>query len=343
MAAPVRFVHSHDGTRIAYTVEGSGPALVWLMAPMLSHTELYPLLPGVAEYLAKIGRSRTLIRIDFRGTGMAAREFEDHRPEAVTDDLQAVVDHLGLTSIDIVAQGMRVVAAVRFANRRPDAVRKIVLSLPVVPAPVLGDHPGVPGALQLMRSNWEMWVEMNLQRTTGKPLDEVQDLYRYYMRCSDQRNLVAEVEASEPAEDWRLAGNVQCPVLVISRKNALAVQSDMLNLAHQLPQGRLIHLPEEASSPPFGSRPDLILQAIEEFLGPPAGEGYGGVAEVSHLTARERDVLALLARGHTEAEIAESLCITRPTVSRHVQNLYGKLGVHRRGEAVAWAVRNGLG
>jgi DNA-binding CsgD family transcriptional regulator len=194
-----------------------------------------------------------------------------------------------------------------------------------------------------MRSNWEMWLEMSAQRFTGKRLDEVQDLHRYMMRCCDQRNLVAELEASQPVEDWRLAGNVQCPVLVIYRENALATQDEMTNLAHQLPQGRLIYLSEEAASPLFGSRSDLYLQALEEFLGPPLREDPVPLADASQLTPRERDVLALLARGHTEAEIAQSLCIARPTVSRHVQNLYGKLGVHRRGEAVAWAVRNGIG
>lgn len=344
MAASVRFVRSRDGTRIAYTVEGNGPALIWLAAATISHTELYPRLPGVADYLAKIARSRTLIRVDLRGTGMAEREFEDHRPEALTDDLEAVVDRLGLRRIDIIAQAMRVVPAVRFANRRPAAVRKIVLGVPVGPAPVPGPDPGgVPGLFQVMRSNWEMWHEMNVQRLTGRGLQEVQDLYRYTMRCVDQRNLVAEMEASEPVEDWRLAGNVQCPVLVIYRKNALARQGDTTGLARQLPRGRFIHLPEEAGSPPFGTRPDLYLQAVEEFLGPPLDEGSARLDHVSQLTSRERDVVDLLAKGHTEAEIAESLCITRPTVSRHVQNLYGKLGVHRRSQAVAWALRNGLG
>ncbi|MGH2610759.1 MAG: alpha/beta fold hydrolase, partial [Tepidiformaceae bacterium] len=154
MDAPVRYVRSRDGTRIAYTVEGQGPPLVWLTAAIISHVQRYPQLPGVAAYLAEIAAKRTLIRMDFRGTGMADRDLEDHGPEAVTDDLEAVVDDLGLRPADIVAQGMRVVPAVRFANRRPESVRTIVFAMPIGPLPVAEPGAGVAGLVELMRSDW---------------------------------------------------------------------------------------------------------------------------------------------------------------------------------------------
>lgn len=340
MDAPVRFVRSRDGTRIAYTVEGSGPPLLWLSTAWLSHVALYPTLPGVPQYLEQIARSRTLVRMDFRGTGMADREFEDHSPTALTDDLEAVVDHLRFDRVDIVAQAMRVAPAVRFANRRPETVRAMVFALPFGPHPVAVPGAGVPGLVELLRTNWGMWHEVQVQRLTGKPLEEVQDLCRYTQRCVDQRNFVAEIEAMEPVEEWALAGNVQCPVLVIYRKNALASQDDTINLAHQLPHGRVVHLAEGAGSPPFGSRPDLYLQAVEEFLGSVRQEGMAPVG--ASLTARELEVLRLLAAGQTEPEIGASLCISRATVSRHVMSIYTKLGVHRKAEAVAWAIRHGV-
>lgn len=60
------------------------------------------------------------------------------------------------------------------------------------------------------------------------------------------------------------------------------------------------------------------------------------------LTGREGDVLRLIARGYTYAEIAEMEGISMHTVQMHIKNLYGKLAVHSRGQAVYEAGRLGL-
>ena len=61
-----------------------------------------------------------------------------------------------------------------------------------------------------------------------------------------------------------------------------------------------------------------------------------------HLTAREREVLALLSRGATSQSIADALGIAPNTVRTHVQNILSKLQVHSRLEAVAFAARHGV-
>lgn len=66
--------------------------------------------------------------------------------------------------------------------------------------------------------------------------------------------------------------------------------------------------------------------------------GTPGVA----LSPREREVLRLVAAGATNAEIAESLSITRDTVKTLLARTFEKLGVHRRAEAVAAAYKHGL-
>jgi LuxR family maltose regulon positive regulatory protein len=58
---------------------------------------------------------------------------------------------------------------------------------------------------------------------------------------------------------------------------------------------------------------------------------------IEPLTARELQVLDLLARGLTNPEIARQLVVSLPTVKSHTRNVYGKLGVHSRREAVARA------
>jgi DNA-binding CsgD family transcriptional regulator len=60
------------------------------------------------------------------------------------------------------------------------------------------------------------------------------------------------------------------------------------------------------------------------------------------LTARERDVLRLLAGGADNAAIGLELSISRHTVKQHVTNIFEKLGVRTRVEAAVYAVRTGL-
>ena len=60
------------------------------------------------------------------------------------------------------------------------------------------------------------------------------------------------------------------------------------------------------------------------------------------LSQREREVMMLLARGTTNQQIADELSISESTVKKHVNNIYFKLEVGSRAEAVAWAWENGL-
>jgi DNA-binding NarL/FixJ family response regulator len=60
------------------------------------------------------------------------------------------------------------------------------------------------------------------------------------------------------------------------------------------------------------------------------------------LTAREREVLVLIADGATNKEIAAKLVVSENTARNHVSHILGKLGFNRRSEAAAYAVRKGL-
>jgi DNA-binding CsgD family transcriptional regulator len=67
----------------------------------------------------------------------------------------------------------------------------------------------------------------------------------------------------------------------------------------------------------------------------------GGPAPPAGLTARERDVLALLAQGLTDREAADALRISIKTIDKHVGGVLRKLGVRNRTEAVARALDRG--
>ena len=96
--------------------------------------------------------------------------------------------------------------------------------------------------------------------------------------------------------------------------------------------------------------PDELLARIRTVLRrtsrPSVGsDGNGTVVSGSvdaELTPRELEVLQLLAEGMTQAQIARQLVISPRTVGTHIQNLLGKLDVHSRAQAVAFAHRAGL-
>lgn len=68
-----------------------------------------------------------------------------------------------------------------------------------------------------------------------------------------------------------------------------------------------------------------------------ARQGYPG-----GLTAREAEVLRLVARGLTDAQVADELVLSRRTVSTHLTSIYSKLGIGSRSAATRFAVENGL-
>jgi two-component system nitrate/nitrite response regulator NarL len=94
----------------------------------------------------------------------------------------------------------------------------------------------------------------------------------------------------------------------------------------------------------------VIPRKLARDVGATTGGGHTGQPAMdeeasllaSQLTEREHEVLQLLAEGATSGQIADRLGISRNTVRTHVQSVLGKLGVHSRLEAAAFAVRNGL-
>ncbi|MCG8349905.1 MAG: helix-turn-helix transcriptional regulator, partial [Chloroflexales bacterium] len=57
---------------------------------------------------------------------------------------------------------------------------------------------------------------------------------------------------------------------------------------------------------------------------------------VERLSDREREVLHLVAQGQDNPQIAAALSLAEGTVKNHITNIYAKLGVHSRAEAVSW-------
>jgi DNA-binding NarL/FixJ family response regulator len=86
--------------------------------------------------------------------------------------------------------------------------------------------------------------------------------------------------------------------------------------------------------------PEELLARVRGLLRRAGRNGNGG--EPLGLTARELEILQLLAVGRRQPEIAEELVISPRTVGTHIERILSKLGVHSRAQAVAFAYREGL-
>ena len=98
-----------------------------------------------------------------------------------------------------------------------------------------------------------------------------------------------------------------------------------------------------AGEPVFS--PQLAALLIGEFRRLAGGDSDTGgqSGPVSALSPREREVLGLVARGHTYKQIGAELFISPKTVENHVRNTMAKLHLSRRNELIRWAVDHGIG
>src|SRR5215467_405099 len=87
--------------------------------------------------------------------------------------------------------------------------------------------------------------------------------------------------------------------------------------------------------------PSVTRRLIEAFARRPP-ETTPSPSRLAALTARERDVLLLIARGRSNAEIAAALFLSEATVKTHVGNLLAKLGLRDRVQAVILAYETGM-
>lgn len=108
-----------------------------------------------------------------------------------------------------------------------------------------------------------------------------------------------------------------------------AAPNDLLSAIHAVRNGGMFLFPSVARL-----LVNDYLQKREQPGGPPRG--------FEELTEREREVLALIAEGHNNQEIADALVISIKTVNRHRENIMAKLNLHSRVELVRYAIEKGL-
>jgi DNA-binding NarL/FixJ family response regulator len=89
--------------------------------------------------------------------------------------------------------------------------------------------------------------------------------------------------------------------------------------------------------------PRELIEAIELVaVGQPVPERHLGIRDAAGLTTREEEVVALIAQGLSNQEIADKLVLSLNTLKSHIRNAYAKMGVRSRAQAVSWAIQHGF-
>jgi len=126
VAPRLRFTHSFDGSRIAFSIAGHGPPLV-KAANYMSHVQHDWESSVWMHWLHELTRDHTLIYADERGSGLSQWDVEEVSFEAWVRDLEAVVDTLELPTFPLFAMSQAGAVAVAYAARHPKRVSHLIL------------------------------------------------------------------------------------------------------------------------------------------------------------------------------------------------------------------------
>ena len=336
-ALQVQYARTPDGFSIAYAVRGEGTPLV-LTPPALNHIQLVWDWPSHRTWLEGLSERFRLIQFDPRGQGMSTRGLpKDFSPEDYETDLETLVEHLGLDRFVLVGTCLFGHVALRYAARHADRVQSLVLLTTAVAnsAWPLDQFAG------LGRENWDLLLWSRLP--PGLSPSETESRIEQTRQMITQEDAITRWNACARSDATDLLDQIRAPTLVMHPKNFVHLSSDeAVKLASRLPNAHLALIESDDPGNLHG-RPAAALAALDDFV---AGQlaskdvalsSLPPVPSPIKLSRRQVEVLGLLARGRTNREMAEELVLSLRTVERHIEELYAKLNVRNRAEAIAFA------
>ncbi len=273
----VYFTRSFDGTRIAFAIAGHGPPLV-KEPTFMSHLEYDWDSPIWRHWLEELTREHTLIRYDKRGNGLSDWDVEDLSFDAWVQDLEAVVNAIGLREFPLFANSQGGTVAVAYAVRNPAKVSHLILYGAYARGWLHRDLTEQQKdeeqlLVSLMRLGWgrenpafRQVFAMQLQPEASA---EVLRAFDELMRVSTSAEIAARLESEMHRTDVQaVAPLVEAPTLVLhAREDAAVPFNEGRLLAALIPNARFVALESKnhllREDEPAWAK---MIEAIRQFL-----------------------------------------------------------------------------
>jgi pimeloyl-ACP methyl ester carboxylesterase/DNA-binding CsgD family transcriptional regulator len=331
--------------RVAYEIRGDGPPLV-APAWWVSHLELDWESVGFRRFWEGVADGYALLRYDRLGVGMSDRTVResDLTIDAEVATLRALLDELDLERVSLVGGSCGSCTAIAFAAAFPERVERLVLYGSYADGAAI-TAPGVADAiLAAVRAHWGLGSRLLSDIFLGGAESAEHERFARFQREATTAETAAALLGLVYRLDVRVyLPLVRQPALVVHRRDDRAVPYRLgREVAAAIPGATFVPLPGTAHFPWHGDV-DSVVRACREAL----AHGQSSPRDAREpepvlLSSREREILACVARGLSDREIAEQLVLSSHTVHRHVANIRRKLGRTSRSAAVAEAARLGL-
>ena len=349
MSQEIRFCRSQDGTRIAYALTGEGPPLV--RAPhWLTHLEYEFNSPLWQPWIEGLSKGHMLLRMDERGCGLSDREIGDLSFEALVRDLEAVVDAAGFERFALFGHSQGAAIAVEYAARHPGRVSRLVLLGGYARGRLKREPEAraeLEAQLKLVEIGWgrddpsyrHMFSTQFMPDASIEQLNSLSELQRV---SASPANAARILRAFADIDVQAAAPRVSCPTLVMHARGDRRVPfEEGRRLAGMIPGARLVTLETDnhillKAEPAFAQ----FFQELYAFL-PRAAPAAAGV--FAELTGRECEVLELIAQGRDNSQIAARIGLSEKTVRNYITQIFDKLEVENRSQAIVLARENGFG
>jgi pimeloyl-ACP methyl ester carboxylesterase/DNA-binding CsgD family transcriptional regulator len=332
------------GAKIAFQVSGEGPPDLVFVPGLVSHLDLQWQQPGYRRFVAALEHACRVIRFDKRGTGLSDPTDTLPSMDERVADLAAVMDAAGSRAAVVfgVSDGGR--GAIAFAAAHPGRVLGLILYGTSYRGPR-------SSLLRRYRSIVGHWGEGDLLDLVAPSLadPDSRDAAGAFERAAASPGMAAAlIESMGPADVRGLLPTLRTSALVVHREHDMIPLADARAMASAIPGAVLKVIPGRDHLPWAGDW-EPLAQAIAGFIDDVAGSGTAPAKEPraasprAHrmgwpsLTEGEWRVVALAAQGHTNAEIADRLFLSRYTVETHLKHVFAKLGLRSRAELAAAA------